>query len=160
EWRAALVGGPIASGVGATITGTYGSLVLGADGSWTYTLNNAEPDTNALAQGQAAAGVVTYTMAHSQGAISTHQLTVDIAGTNDQPVANTELITVTEDGAVIAGSVAANDPGDPDTGALVTYTLDAPVTGLTFGANGDFTFDPSLAAYQHLAEGEQQDVGA
>ena len=32
--------------------GTYGSLTIAADGTWTYTLNNADADTNALAQGQ------------------------------------------------------------------------------------------------------------
>ena len=35
------------------VAGTYGSLTLAADGSWTYTLDNADPDTNALAQGAA-----------------------------------------------------------------------------------------------------------
>ena len=40
-----------APNVGQPLVGTYGSLTLAADGSWSYTLNNADPDTNALAQG-------------------------------------------------------------------------------------------------------------
>ena len=33
------------------VTGTYGSVTINSDGSYTYTLDNADPDTNALAQG-------------------------------------------------------------------------------------------------------------
>ena len=78
--------GPLSAGVGTTITGTYGTLQLAANGTWTYTLNNADPDTDALAQGQQAHDVFTYTMADSQGAKSTTTLTVNITGTNDTPV--------------------------------------------------------------------------
>jgi VCBS repeat-containing protein len=80
------VAGPLSSGVGASLTGTYGSLVLAADGSWTYTLDNTDTNTNALAQGQAGLEVFTYTMADSQGATSTAALIIDITGTNDAPV--------------------------------------------------------------------------
>ena len=37
--------------VGSALTGTYGSLTLNANGSYSYTLNNADADTNTLAQG-------------------------------------------------------------------------------------------------------------
>ena len=33
------------------VTGTYGSVTIDGDGSYTYTLDNADADTNALAQG-------------------------------------------------------------------------------------------------------------
>ncbi len=36
-----------------TLTGTFGSLLLNPNGSYTYTLNNADPDTQALAAGRA-----------------------------------------------------------------------------------------------------------
>ena len=39
--------------VGQALVGLYGTLTLLANGSWSYALNNADPDTNALAQGQA-----------------------------------------------------------------------------------------------------------
>jgi VCBS repeat-containing protein len=38
--------------VGQPLVGTYGTLTLLADGTWSHALNNADPDTNALAQGQ------------------------------------------------------------------------------------------------------------
>ena len=75
-----------AANVGAVVTGTYGSLTLGATGTWTYALNNADPDTNALAQGATAQDVFTYTMKDAEGASSSSTLTINITGTNDTPV--------------------------------------------------------------------------
>src|SRR6185312_3150718 len=43
-----------AGNVGATVAGTFGTLNLGSDGSYTYNLDNADTDTNALAQGETA----------------------------------------------------------------------------------------------------------
>ena len=36
----------------SNVEGTYGTFTLEADGGWTYTLNNADTDTNALAVGE------------------------------------------------------------------------------------------------------------
>jgi VCBS repeat-containing protein len=61
---------------------------------------------------------------------------------------------VLEDSSV-NGSVAGND-SDPDADAL-TYSLVGPApTGLTFNANGSYTFDAS--DYDYLAEGATEDV--
>ena len=40
-----------AGNVGSAVTGTYGSVTIAANGSYTYTLDNGDPDTQALAQG-------------------------------------------------------------------------------------------------------------
>ena len=40
-----------AGNVGSAVAGTYGSVTIAADGSCTYTLDNGDPDTHALAQG-------------------------------------------------------------------------------------------------------------
>ena len=72
--------------VGATLTGSYGTLVLGADGTYTYTLDPANAAGIALAQGQQAFDVFTYTMNDSLGHFSTATLTIDVIGTDDQPV--------------------------------------------------------------------------
>lgn len=72
--------------VGTMLTGIYGSLVLQADGSWTYTLDNANAATQALAQGVHGSDVFTYTMRDAQGETSTTTLTLDVLGSNDAPV--------------------------------------------------------------------------
>src|SRR6185436_9227237 len=59
----------------------------------------------------------------------------------------------------ITGSVASND-SDVDDGATLSYSLNAPVAGLTLNANGGYSFDASNAAYQHLAQGATTDVVA
>ena len=40
-----------AGNVGKARVGNYGTVTINADGSWSYALNNGDPDTNALAQG-------------------------------------------------------------------------------------------------------------
>ena len=56
--------------VGQPLVGTYGTLTLVADGTWSYTLDNADPDTEALAQGETATDVFTYTVSDANGATS------------------------------------------------------------------------------------------
>ncbi|WP_411026837.1 Ig-like domain-containing protein, partial [Salmonella sp. s54197] len=53
------VTGPITAG---TFTGTYGTLVLAADGSYTYTLNPSDPDFFNLHGGGTGTETFTYTL--------------------------------------------------------------------------------------------------
>jgi VCBS repeat-containing protein len=78
---------PLNTGVGETIRGIYGTLTLAADGAWTYALDNSDPDTDALTQDEAAQDAFTYTVRDAAGATSSAALTIDIAGTDDRPVA-------------------------------------------------------------------------
>ena len=146
-----------------------------ANGSWSYALNDADPDTNALAQGQAASDAFSYTIADANGASSTAALTIAITGANDAPVAVADGNggdAVTESGVVAgdpsaAGNVLTNDT-DVDTGDSRTVTavngsapnVGAPLVGtygtLTLGANGTWTYtlndaDPETNA---LAQGQ------
>ena len=72
--------------VGDALTGTYGTLVMGADGTFAYTLNNANPLVDQLAAGQHANDVFSYTMQDGLGHTSTTTLTIDVIGTDNQPV--------------------------------------------------------------------------
>jgi VCBS repeat-containing protein len=90
---AGTVSGVLSTGVGKTIVGTYGSLVLDASGSWTYTLDNTNPLTNALARDAHVTDVFSYTESDHHGGTSTTTLTIDITGTNDAPVAAADLNT-------------------------------------------------------------------
>ena len=74
-----------------------------------------------------------------------------MTGTNDAPVAVADTNAGNED-STITGTVATND-SDVDDGAVLTYSLDAPVAGLTLNADGSYSFDAGNAAYQHLAQG-------
>ena len=84
--RAGDTGTAQTDGVGTPIEGIYGTLVLNANGSYTYTLSDVDPQTNALAQGEPAQDVFSYTVVDNDGLVSTAQLTINIVGTNDGPV--------------------------------------------------------------------------
>ncbi len=155
-----------------TIVGTYGDLTINAAGAYTYTLDNTRTATQALAQGAAVSEVFNYTMQDTAGATSSSTLTVNITGTNDQPVAAADVAAVTEAGAAgggtptALGNVLTNDT-DIDTGDTQTLTLvngtaiagSTVITGiygdLTIDATGAYTYalDNTRAATQALAEG-------
>ncbi|MGI8524992.1 MAG: tandem-95 repeat protein [Pseudolabrys sp.] len=77
----------------------HGTLSLGADGNYTYTLDNSSPLTQQLAAGETAQDIFNYTIKDSDGATSTSTLTITITGTDDAPViavadkAQTDAIT-------------------------------------------------------------------
>nr|BFD40350.1 hypothetical protein FFPRI1PSEUD_18490 [Pseudomonas sp. FFPRI_1] len=74
--------GPITAG---TFNGTYGTLVLAADGSYTYTLHPADPAFLALGGGGHGSETFTYTLTDSDGDASTANLVLQVHN-NDDPV--------------------------------------------------------------------------
>ena len=124
--------GPVTAGI---FTGTYGTLVLNADGTYTYTLNTSDADFKALTGGGNGTETFAYTITDADGDSSTANLVLQIHN-NDDPV----II----DGLNVAGgelTVYEKNLGDgsaPDTGALTqngTFTITAldGVTTLTVG---------------------------
>ena len=104
-------------------------------------------------------GTDTFTVSVSDGKNPpvSQTVTVTVTPVNDGPVAVADVGAVVED-AVLTGSVATND-SDVDRDTL-TYTLAAPVAGLTLAANGGYTFNAADAAYQSLAAGQTRAVVA
>ena len=105
--------------------GLYGTLTLGGRWHLELSLDNADPDTEALAQGQAATDAFTYTMTDANGATSTAALTITITGTNDAPVAVDD--TNAGDAVIESGVNPNNTPfaGDPSaTGNVLTNDTD------------------------------------
>ncbi|RYY25477.1 MAG: tandem-95 repeat protein [Sphingomonadales bacterium] len=135
--------------------GIYGSFAINAAGVWTYTLDNSRAATQALAEGQTVNETFPITVTDDFGAAANTNVVVAITGTNDRPIAVADTVTVLEGASVITGSVAAND-SDVDAGAVLSYQLLNTVAGLSFSANGSYSFDPSNSAYNALAQGQQQ----
>ncbi|EJM87212.1 Ig-like domain-containing protein, partial [Pseudomonas sp. GM60] len=67
--------GPITAG---TFTGTYGTLVLNANGTYTYTLNISDADFKALHNGGEGKEKFNYTLTDADGDISTATLELNI----------------------------------------------------------------------------------
>ena len=115
--------GPITAG---TYTGTYGTLVLAADGTYTYTLNAAGQAFHDLHGGGSGIETFTYTLNDADGDTSTAVLTLNIANINDQVT-----ITAPEAGGLSTTVNEANlaDGSSPNAAALVQtgqFTVSAP----------------------------------
>ena len=112
--------------VGSGLAGTYGTLTLNADGSYSYVVNNANAAVNAL---RLATDTLTdtfaYTMTDAAGATSTTNLVVTIQGSNDGPTAVADTGTAVEAGTAAGsnatGNVLTNDT-DVDSGDSKTVT--------------------------------------
>ena len=124
--------GPVTPG---TFTGTFGTLVLNADGTYTYTLNTNDADFKNLHGGGNGTETFAYTITDADGDSSTANLVLQIHN-NDDPV----II----DGLNVAGGELTvyeknlSDGSAPDAGALTqngTFTITAldGVTTLTVG---------------------------
>ena len=140
------------------LTGTVpAGLTLNTDGTYSFDPSNAAYQQ--LAAGQTQVVTANYTVSDGNGGSASSTLTITVTGTNDVPVAVADVAAATEDGAVVTGSMRTND-SDVDATDVLTYTLNAPVAGLTLNANGAYSFDPSNAAYQTLRSGATQVVTA
>jgi VCBS repeat-containing protein len=139
--------------------GTYGEFEVDAQtGEWTYTLDNSRAATQALAAGEEVTETFTVTVTDDEGATTTQDVVITITGTNDAPTATFSTPqNATEDGAVIEGQLTSTDADV--LGKTAAYALVGdPVAGLVIESDGSWSFDPSDAAYQYLAEGEELDI--
>ena len=97
-----------------SITGTYGTLQIGADGSYTYTADQDAAD--ALDAGDTDTDVFTYRITDGT-ATDTATLTITVTGVNDTPVAVDDTDSVNEDATVIKTASqddVLNDDTDTD----------------------------------------------
>ena len=147
---------------GAGIAGTSDHSWLGAriwiesDGTVHYDKGDINSQLQALAVGETLTDKFTYAIQLGNGTLSWATVSLQFTGTNDAPVAQVKTDAATEGGAVITGNVVATDVDD---GAVLSYGLtEAAPAGLTFHADGSYSFDPTVGAYDHLAAGAHQDV--
>jgi VCBS repeat-containing protein len=151
-----------------TFTGTYGTLVLNGDGTYSYELDDANAAVQALNSGDTLSESFPYTMDDGDGGTSAAQLTITINGTNDSPVAVADVNAITElaDDTTTTNAVTGNvltndtDPAADSDPAGFTVTTTGTFTG-TYGTlvlNGDGTYsyelDDANAAVQALHQGE------
>ena len=113
--------GATAGTVGSALAGIYGTLTLGADGSYTYLADRAA--AQALGQGQTATEQFAYTVSDTAGATSTSTLTLTITGTNDAPLASNDtgsvlaastLAQTAANGVILSNNAATGRDADPD----------------------------------------------
>jgi VCBS repeat-containing protein len=149
------------SAAGQVLIGRYGQLVLNADGSYTYRIDNSNPTVQALrTAGDTLSETFTYRMADTAGATSDARLTVVIQGANDAPVAQNDSVTASDQTPApqATGNVLPND-GDVDAndnlqvvavrtgaegGSGTAGVIGQPIIGLygtlVLNADGSFTY--------------------
>src|SRR6185436_17875606 len=164
---------PLSTTLVSSSTGSFGTLVLGTTGAYTYTLNNSNGAVQGLDDGETLTDTFTY--AANDGTTSTNTtLTITIFGTNDAPTVAADTNWSKEDTNTSAtGNVLqdVNHPGAPsgtfadhadsDTDIeTLTTTLVSSGTGsfgsLVLGTNGAYTYtlNNSNASVQQLDTGE------
>ncbi|WP_020591701.1 DUF5801 repeats-in-toxin domain-containing protein [Kiloniella laminariae] len=89
----------------SAMVGTYGTVTIDANGAYSYVLNNAAANVQALADGETVYDTFGYEIKDGDGDVSTSTLKIKISGTNDAPVA-------VADGVHVAGVELAS--GDVD----------------------------------------------
>ncbi len=142
--------------VGAKLTYTQAGtpvagLQINADGSWTFDPSDAAYQS--LAAGEKKSLSVTYKVTDDRGDSATESFVITVTGANDAPVASAANVGVLE-GKTVSGNVLATDA---DAGTKLTYALIEPApAGLSFNADGSYTFDASNTAYDSMAAGEKK----
>jgi VCBS repeat-containing protein len=142
----------------ASVKGQHGTLTMGQDGKWVYTLNNKDAAVQALGVDGTLTETFTYVAAGRNGATATSTLTVTIKGSNDGPVAAKDTATTPEDAAVDI-AVLANDT-DKDSGDTLTVTSASITKGaglVSINADGTIHYDPN-GKYDSLAPGKTAQV--
>ena len=108
-----------------SIVTPYGVMAMAPDGTYTYTIDNADPDTNGLALGETRTETFAVYVSDGRGGLATQEITVTLTGTNDRPelsIANAAQ-GIHEDTASVGGTFAVQDP-DSDSGQNQTFHIE------------------------------------
>ncbi|WP_258185533.1 VCBS domain-containing protein [Vibrio splendidus] len=140
------------SSTGSTdIAGSFGTLHLTDTGSWTYDLDNSNPNVQALGKGATATDTITI---HSADG-TPHQVTITVNGTNDAATVSSATVAIdeTDKAVTTSGTLTSTDVDNPDN----TFTPDS-ITGtngdLTIDANGHWAFTAN-SAFNQLNVGDK-----
>ena len=151
--------------------GVYGTLLLFKNGSYVYTLNNFDPDTIGLGEGETAFDIFTYTIEDSGGLQTSSTLSIAVTGANNAPTITGNLAnrtgSVTEDDEqnTVSRTLGVNDRDINDTHewsvaygeAAFSETAQGLYGTLTISQNGQWTYtlDNSREATQALNTGDK-----
>ncbi|GGP18860.1 VCBS domain-containing protein [Silvimonas iriomotensis] len=155
-----------------TLVGQYGSLHIGADGTYEYDVDSNNAAVQALPAGATLTETFSYRLSDSHGLTDVAQLVVTVTGVNDPPVPTADTAHAVEAGGTNnqtpginpTGNVLTNDR-DPDGDAMTVTgiqtssgtigTVGTALVGahgtLTLGANGQYSYvvnnnDPAVQA--------------
>ena len=126
--------------VGVTVAGSYGDIVVNSDGTYTYTLDNANLAVEALSDTDSLTESFSYTVSDGEGGTDSATLTITINGSNDTPVVGGTIPPQSDvDSNTISSLDASTFFSDPEGQTLTFSATDLP-TGLAINsATGEIT---------------------
>lgn len=130
-----ITGGGVKADAGMPVDGRFGQLVMNADGSYRYILDNDNPQVDALQVGESLTEVFTYQVMDADGSLSEATLTLTIHGANDAP----EAVVVPAEGqqdTPIEGNIPVKDVDGDD----VAFTIVTPPENGSLVINDDGSF--------------------
>ncbi|MEQ1710908.1 MAG: tandem-95 repeat protein, partial [Hyphomicrobium sp.] len=129
-----------------TIAGTYGTLSIRADGTYTYAVDAANPAVIALPAGAALIDSFDYTLRDLLGQTTSAALVITVNGINEAPMAGDDTATASENTATtIPSSVLRANDSDVDTGTVLTIisVQDAVNGTVAMDGSGNPVFTPA-----------------
>ncbi len=125
---------------GTSVTGLYGTLTIGADGSYSYVVNNSNTAVQALRlTTNTLTDSFTYSIADPSGLSSSAKINIIIQGANDNPIAANDFNTAKESllADTNANQYTAADPlGYKATGNVLTNDTDVDANSETKAISG------------------------
>ncbi len=138
--------------VGQQINGVYGLITIGANGSYSYVLDNARQAVQELAEGQVVSESFSYQIRDEHGETAIASVEVTVVGTNDSPVvAGVDLGEVDDDETriITAAELLANSSDiDGDALSVVSVSIAAEAGSVYDNGDGTWTFVPQLGYVQ------------
>ena len=127
------------------IVGAFGTLHLTDTGSWTYDLDNTNPNVQSLGKGATATDTITV---HSADG-TPHQVTITVNGTNDKAIVSSATVAIdeTDKAVTTSGTLTSTDVDNPDN-TFTPVSLTGTHGGLTIDANGHWVFTAGSAFNQ------------
>jgi VCBS repeat-containing protein len=148
---------------GTVLQGLYGSLAIGADGSYVYSLDNSNAQVQRLSRNAHLSETFTYSATSHSNIASTADLVVTIQGVNDVAAfkrLNATSVLLTD---VDAGEQAFNVVPSSTTRYLTKYgsfafTSLAPVSGSASEVMGTIDYQPYSNSYSDNTVKEEHDL--
>ncbi len=145
---------------GGVIAGQYGTLTLNADGTYSYTVNNALLSVQSLGVGDSVVDTFLFSVSDGDGGTTASSLSITVTGVNDAPVTTADGAVILEDTVTPStGNVLTND-SDVDQATTLAVVGGGVIVGqygtLMLNANGtySYTLNNASLAVQSLAGGE------
>jgi len=128
--------------------------VLNENGSYSFDPTDSAYDN--LNVGDETVLTIPVTVTDEHGASDTAQIQITVTGTNDAPVAGSNVTTSVEEGSSsISGQLTSTDLDDDATAAFTITEGTVAPAGFVLNENGSYSFDPTDSAYDNLNVGDE-----